>query len=553
MPDNRTPAVASAALPASPVASASAAPPAESEPLARAGLAKVIATIGPASESPEMVRRLITAGVSIFRFNFSHGSEADHDRRLTTVRHAADELGVPVACMGDLQGPKLRVGQVEPPGITVLPGSDLVIDPSVGTATIRDGVPIFGCTYDRVGLDVQPGQKVLINDGAIRLLALERLAGDGPAALRTRVLVGGLVTSGKGINLPQSKLKLPAMTGRDWEWAAWAVNRGMDFLALSFVRSAAEVWALKEMLQSVCAANRSIDPSGHAADIPVIAKIEKPQAIDDLRAICEAADGVMIARGDLGVETDLALVPVLQRRLLAAAAEQGIPCIVATQMLETMISSAVPTRAEANDVATAVFDGADAVMLSGESAVGKHPLLVVETMQRIVSAAEAHVAERAASQTALPALPHEPKGWEADATSLHLVRAAWSAARDAKARVVACWSQTGESARLLSRAGFRVPVLAYSSNRLAARRMAILKGVTPVCALPPSSAGPGAAAGGLREWNLRVDRDCLARGLAREGETILLIAGNPVDRSAAASMLALHRVGDRSTGFMLHA
>jgi len=511
--------------------------------LPRPTLAKIVATIGPASESPEMVRRLITAGVRVFRFNFSHGLPEDHENRLAVVRAAADELDMPVAVLGDLPGPKIRVGKVADPGIELATGDEVLIDPGApaSRAASGGGPTILSCTLAQLATDVEPGHKVLINDGAIRLLALERVAGATGAALSCRVIVGGLVTSGKGINLPMSNLNVPAMTERDWRWAEWAVNKGVDFLALSFVRSADEILRLKDYLASVCSVRKEVDASGAPASIPVIAKMEKPQAVEAMESICEAADGIMVARGDLGVEIDLAMVPVVQKRLIACADSWGKPCIVATQMLETMTTSAIPTRAEASDVANAIFDGADAVMLSGETAIGKHPTLVVETMRRIIMAAEERMAE--GIQHASP----PRRAVEIRYRTAALAHAAWHAARDFGAVAVATWSQSGGAARYLAQTGFGVPILAYSSSQTQTRRMALQKGVFAIRMNPPP---PNGGPGELADWNAAVDRDLIKRGIAKEGDAIVLVAGRPLGVRNVTNCVALHRVGDRASGFM---
>lgn len=507
--------------------------------LAPPTLAGIVATIGPASEPPDVVRRMIAAGVRVFRFNFSHGSPEDHARRLRVVREAARELDLPVAVLGDLPGPKIRVGTVPEPGIDLVPGDTVLIDPAATVSAVEPGRVVLSCTLPQVATDVMPGHKVLINDGAIRLLALEQVTGpSGGPVLACRVIVGGRVSSGKGINLPTSDLHVPAMTDRDWKWAEWAVHNGIDFLALSFVRSADEVLRLKDFLAGVCSTLKDVDASGAPASIPVIAKMEKPQAVDAMESIAQAADGLMVARGDLGVEIDLAQVPVVQKRLIACADSWGKPCIVATQMLESMTTAAIPTRAEASDVANAILDGADAVMLSGETAVGKHPTLVVETMRRIIAAAEGRLRE--APHVASP----PRRAVEIQHRTAALAHAAWHAARDYGAVAVAAWSQWGGVARYLAQTGFRVPVLAYSSSEIQTRRMALLKGVW---------ARRMDAPGGRDEliaWNQRVDSDLLAKGMAREGDPVVLVAGRPLGVRGATNTLALHRVGDRSGGFL---
>ncbi|MEZ6234257.1 MAG: pyruvate kinase [Phycisphaerales bacterium] len=529
----------------------------------RVSRTRIVATIGPASDSPAMVERLINAGVNIFRFNFSHGTLDDHARRLATVRAVAQRMGRPVGCLGDLQGPKIRVGKIgsgfrpEGPGVELAAGDEVVIDPDATDAAVEaldnaaasndahavaapDAQPrrliTLPTDYEPIGREVLPGHRVLINDGNIRMLAVE---GDD-RRLRCSVTVGGLVTSRKGINLPDSRLSAPAITEDDWDCVEFAVNHGLDFLALSFVRNAAEVELLKDRLAGMCPADRSqsesVLGSGTPSYIPVIAKIEKPEALANLDAIVDAADGIMVARGDLGVEMDIAQVPVAQKRILDACDRWGKPSIVATQMLETMIDAATPTRAEASDVANAIFDGAGAVMLSAETATGKHPVLVVETMSRIIQAAEARIDETP-MRADPPAVLQERRYFTAA-----LAHGAWHVARDVGAVAVACWSENGGTARYLSQNDFRVPIVAYSSNPRATRRMSLLRGVTPIHAPPPAS-------GRLSDWGDRVEADLLAAGLVRPNDAVVLLAGKPLGRVYSTSTLAVHRIGSPTGGY----
>lgn len=519
--------------------------------LERPTLAKIVATIGPASEPPDMVRKLIEAGVSVFRFNFSHGEFSSHERRLRTVREVSQQMGRTVACLGDLQGPKIRVGKVPQgmmngpdgaplPGIELKAGQDVILKRGITDsylASDADRTPILSLTYGQMVEEVQPGHRVLINDGAIRMLAVESDPAKGE--LRCRVRIGGLVTSNKGINLPQSDISAPAITDRDWECVAWAVEHGLDFLALSFVRTAEEVLALKARLAEMCPISKSNDPTGTGIAIPVVSKIEKPQAVRNIESIVDASDAIMVARGDLGVEMDIAQVPIAQKVILDVCARYGKPAIVATQMLETMIESPVPTRAEASDVANAVFDSTDAVMLSGETAVGKHPSLVVETMRRIIAAAEARNAS-------LPRKPGAPeKLVESRYATAALAHGAWQIANDLGVAAIACWSENAGTARYLSQNNFSVPIFAWSSNLRATRQMSLLAGVTPIHAAPPES-------GLLAEWNAAVDDYLVAHKICRPGDPILLIAGKPLGQARVTNSIAIHRIGEVKSGFRAH-
>lgn len=499
-------------------------------------LASIVATIGPASDSPEIVRRLIETGVAVFRFNFSHGDFAAHEKRLRVVREVAAQMGVSVACLGDLQGPKIRVGKVpagvgkpSPSGggtISVVAGQDVVFKQGITDAMMRKTEageePVLPITYQPLVDEVEPGHKVLINDGAIRMIAVERNA--DARELRCRVVVGGNITSGKGINVPHSKLSAPAITDRDWECVAWAMKNELDWLALSFVRHAREVMQLREHLA------RASD-NGTGNWIPVVSKIEMPHAVENLEAIVDASDAIMVARGDLGVEMDIAQVPVVQKRIVEVSAMYGKPCIVATQMLETMIENAIPTRAEASDVANAIFDGADAVMLSAETASGKHPILVVETMARIVAAAEGRLRSLTPVDCPPSKLVAAHRGIAA------LAHGAWDIARDLSAKVVVCWSENGGTARYLSQNRFQIPIVAYSSDPRSCRRMALLRGVTPVCTQPPTG-------GSITGWIQWVDQYLLSRSLAQPGDPIVLLAGRPLGQAKKTNTITIHRVAE---------
>jgi len=477
-----------------------------------------------------MIGRLIDAGVAVFRLNFSHGDLDGHRRRLEAVRAVAREKKLPIAVLGDLCGPKIRVGKLSDGGIMLEKGREVVF--AGAGAPTRPGDIVLPTTYPAMIDEVQAGHRVLINDGAIRMLATEVSPG---RLLRCSVTMGGQVTSGKGINLPDTNVRAPAITEADWRCVEWAVEHGLDFLALSFVRRAEEVRQLQERLASACSVRR--EGSDRGATIPVLAKIEKPQAIRNIDEILEAADAIMVARGDLGVEMDIAQVPVIQKLLVEKASQWGKPCIVATQMLETMIESPNPTRAEASDVANAIFDGADAVMLSAETATGRHPDLVVDTMRRIVGAAEARV----------DSLPYEESPPARLVASKYrtaaLAHGAWAVAKDVGARLIVVWSESGGGARYLSQNNFRVPIIAYSSDERATRRMALLANVAAVHSPPPES-------GLLADWTKMVERDVRERGWARPGDPIVMLAGKPLGTPMVTNSLAIHYIGNPATGYV---
>jgi pyruvate kinase len=358
--------------------------------------AKIVCTLGPATDSYDQIKDLVDAGMDIARFNFSHGSHAEHEERYRRVRKASDETGRSVGTLADLQGPKIRLGHFGEGPVLLERGDSFTI-------TVEEGVEgdrhVCGTTYAGLAEDVTPGERVLVDDGKV---CLEVTGVDGPR-VRTRVIEGGMVSDHKGLNLPGVAVSVPALSKKDEDDLRWALRNGFDVVALSFVRSGRDVLDV----------HRIMDEEGRR--LPVIAKVEKPQAVENIEDIVAAFDGIMVARGDLGVEMPLEQVPIVQKRAIKLARRNAKPVIVATQMLDSMIDNARPTRAEASDVANAVIDGTDAVMLSGETSVGKHATDTVRTMARIVEAAEEDILAKG-----LPPLTEGSK----PATSW--VRSSWS-------------------------------------------------------------------------------------------------------------------------------
>jgi pyruvate kinase len=407
---------------------------------------KIVATIGPASDSPETLRALIDAGLSVVRLNSSHTSREDLIKRLATVRTVAEEAGKHVAVMLDLGGPKLRVGVVSHD--TLLSAGDrfeLVSGECIGDAR-RVCV-----TYEGLTIDVPDGARVLLDDGRIEL----RVVGRRDDTLLTEVVIGGLLTSHKGVNVPGVRLAIDAITEKDREDLAWGMEAGVDLIAQSFVRSADDVLRLRELMGE--------------RRIPIIAKIEKHEAVAAMDEIVAAADAVMVARGDLGVETAAEQVPVVQRRIVAACRAAGRPVIIATQMLESMTTAARPTRAEASDVANAIFDAVDAVMLSGETAVGAHPVAAVATMARIATVAEESLSER---PDVAPA-----HGGRADVTRA-VSAAVTELACDLELAAIVTATQSGATAFAVAAHRPRTPIVAVTPEVTVARRLAIVWGVT---------------------------------------------------------------------------
>ncbi len=418
----------------------------------------VVATVGPACSDVKLLEDMIQAGVSTFRLNFSHGTPEEHKQRLDLIQRARQAFHHEIAVMGDLCGPKLRIGTITPDGQEIKPGDEVTItsDPKAGTCTR------FGTNYPAFVQDVQVGHRVLIDDG---LLALKVVSKTGDED-RCRVEIGGAVNSRKGINLPDSKLSIPAITDKDWQWAEWAVQNQLDYLALSFVQTADEVCRLKEFLAS------------KNSRIRVAAKIEKPQAVDNLESIIQAADAALVARGDLGVEMDIAQVPLVQKQITEMCRRLGKPVIVATQVMQSMIQNASPTRAEASDVANAVMEYTDAIMLSGETAVGKYPLRAVEAVSHICRTVEAWQDKQNLSR---PMIETESGLTELAATT----RAVAQMLDHVQVAGVTVWTKDGQSARLLSKARVDVPVLTICPDLLTSRQISLHYGLVCICRPQP--------------------------------------------------------------------
>ncbi|HTO91515.1 MAG TPA: pyruvate kinase [Candidatus Sulfotelmatobacter sp.] len=466
--------------------------------------AKIVCTLGPATQSPAAVRALVDAGMDVARLNLSHGTREEHQAVYQAVRAASDAAGRAVAVMVDLQGPKIRLGEFEGGEARLENGAEFVIttEPAIGTATRAS------TTYAELARDVHPGDTLLVNDGAIRL---EVLASDG-REVRTRVIEGGRVSDHKGLNLPGVAVSAPALTEKDREDLRFALSLRADLIALSFVRSPGDV---EEVRREMAAAN---------APLPVIAKLEKPEAVARLEAVLEAFDGLMVARGDLGVEMPLEEVPLVQKRAVHLARERGKPVIVATQMLESMIEHARPTRAEASDVANAVLDGADALMLSGETSVGAHPLEAVSTMARIILAAESrpsHLVER--------------RGPHAGGPQGALAAAASRLAEDVGARALVAFTHTGATARRLASHRPSTPLLAFTTEPAVRSQLALTWGVETF--VVPSVSHTD-------EMVAQVDRAMLELGRAARGEAVVIVAGTPPGVSGTTNTIRLHRLGE---------
>lgn len=494
-------------------------------------LTKVLATLGPSTSNPATVTRLIEEGVRVFRLNFSHGGFEDFEATLKAAREGIDASGLPVGILGDLSGPKIRCRGVSGGAIDLAPGDTVEFVAGDDEAVVvTPGRVRMGTTYDPIVDEVEPGHRVLINDGAIRMLATVRREaghpdGDGRPALLCRVTHGNKLSPSKGINLPDTDVSAPALTAWDRECAAWAVKHELDFLALSFVREASDVEELLDLLEELGHDNRTMNSRTR---LPVIAKIEKPQAIEALDAILKASDGVMVARGDLGVEMDVAEVPVLQKRIVKKAHFLGRPVIIATQMLESMISAPSPTRAEVSDVANAILDGADATMLSGETAVGKYPDLTVQTMARTARVAEAYLATTGLKPTQRPA----PEGLR-DHRAAAIARGVAAIVEELNPRFVVIWSETGGGARYLSHTRLRRPIIAFTSNPRAVRQMSLLYGIHPVLVPTPTT-----TEGFIRQ----IDDTIVGHGWAKPGDSILVVKGEPIGTPGVTNKIRIHEL-----------
>jgi pyruvate kinase len=475
---------------------------------------KIVATVGPASRSPENLERLVLAGVNVFRLNFSHGAQEEHLAVINSVREIAARLHRPIALLQDLSGPKIRTGRVKD-GVELTKGARIAITTDT---SIEGGAELISTTYAALPRDVKPGDRVLLDDGNLELRVLGL---DSAGRVECEVTDGGPLRPNKGMNLPGVALSTPALTDKDRRDLAFGIQHMVDFVALSFVRQAQDVRQAKELVASL------------GARTPVIAKIEKPQALDNLEAILAAADGVMVARGDLGVELGTEFVPIAQKRIIAAASAAGRVVITATQMLESMIENPRPTRAEASDVANAILDGTDAVMLSGESAVGKFPVETVETMARIADYTEEHGAS-AIRRRGDARRGDQPAGPEAPGTPItrSLTRVAASVAEELGCQLIVAFTESGITARLLSLHRPRVPVVAITHEDRVYRQLALSWGVVPVKSDFVENTDDLLAAG---EERLK------ARGLVEKGDTILMLSGHS-PAAAATNMLRVHTV-----------
>jgi pyruvate kinase len=472
--------------------------------------AKIVATLGPASSDPAVLEKLIGLGVDVARLNFSHGRHEDHAQMLDRLRAASRHLGKAVAVLQDLQGPKIRTGPLKAgrAGVRLESGAEMTITTE---GEIAGDEKLVSTTYPHLSEDVRPGDRLLIDDG---LLELRVLSTDG-VRTKAEVVEGGMLGEHKGINLPGVALRAEALSDKDRADLAFGISHGVDFVALSFVRTPADI--------ALCRAE--MERAGRI--VPVIAKIEKPEALERLDAIIAAADGIMVARGDLGVEILPERVPLLQKEMCRKAKAVGKPVIIATQMLNSMIEHPRPTRAEASDVANAVWDGADAVMLSGESASGKYPLLAVQMMDRIVREAERGMLPR---EVGVAAIAPSEKGAPVNEV---IAAAACEAATVSGSVAICCFTLRGETARLLAEFRPSVPIVAFSPDQSIRRRMALYWGVVPKVMDPVKNADL------MTEM---VSDRLIEEGVAAHGDRIVLVHGSPLGIPAQTNSIRIHEI-----------
>ncbi|HJY06407.1 MAG TPA: pyruvate kinase [Bryobacteraceae bacterium] len=468
---------------------------------------KIVATLGPATDPPEKLKKMFEAGVDVFRLNASHGTQDDHARRIAAIRQISGDTHRNVSILLDLQGPKIRLGVFQNGGCYLETGSVFTIT----TQEIEGTCEIAHTGYPEFARDVNPGDTVLLADGAVQL---EVIASDGVSA-RCKVVHGGPISDRKGINLPGVKISTPSLSKKDVSDAHFGVTQGVDFIALSFVRTGKDVLRLRHLLDEADAKQ------------PIIAKIEKPEAWQNLDSILEEADGIMVARGDLGVEMALEKVPMIQKAVIERTRQYGKFVITATQMLESMIENPRPTRAEVSDIANAIYDGTSALMLSAETSTGKYPIESVKMMAKIALETENAVRDQGFKEVQLVSQPTTP----------HIIAdAAYHAARSAGASALVVGTTTGATARLLARYRPPVPIYAFTASEVVARQLSIVYGVQAIVA-------PGSTS--TDTMLMEMERTLVESGKLVAGNSVVFVAGQPVNQTGTTNMLKLHRVTGR--------
>jgi len=473
-------------------------------------LTKIICTIGPSTCNKEMMKKLMSTGMDVARLNFSHGSHEAHLENIKSLRDAAAELNLQIAILADLQGPKIRVGKLMN-GPMKLECDSIV---TITTDENRSGAGIIPTVYKNLANDVKAGSKILLDDGLLEFVVLEVKAGTD---VTCRVVKGGVLKEKKGINLPNVNVSAPAVTEKDYADLEFALANGVDYVALSFVRHASDIDNVK----------RAIHKKG--LDTPVIAKIERPEAVVNFESILKSADGIMVARGDLGVEMLPEKVPAIQKRIIKKCNMEGKPVIVATQMLESMIENPRPTRAESSDVANAIMDGADAIMLSGETASGKYPVEAVEMMARISKEIEELLFLQHQSHETLRVL--NPIYGAADS----LCHATGVTARELKAKLIVTYTESGSTALLVSKNRPRIPILAITMSPKTSRRINLYWGVIPTLIEGVS---------GTDRMIEKAEEAALTSKLAAPGDYIVITGGVPVGQPGSTNIMKIHKISN---------
>ncbi len=472
--------------------------------------AKIVATLGPALDDPGRMRAALAAGVDVVRLNFSHGSHDDHLERLEQTRAAARDVGRPVGSLGDLQGPKIRLGRLPEDGVEIEDGADVVLvggRDDLERYADEDGTPVLPVTYEELAKDLEPGALVLMDDGLLRLV-VSRV--DGPE-VHCRVVAGGTAQSRKGVNLPGVKVSARTMTEKDLQDLGAMIEMKVDWIALSFVRTPDDVHEVRERIRELGGMQ------------PVVAKLERPEIVDNLDELVKASDAIMVARGDLGVEIGPERVPALQKEIIARANSRGKPVITATEMLESMARNPRPTRAEASDVANAVFDGTDAVMLSGETATGRFPVEAVRTMARIIEAAESsrHLSH-----------PPEPAVLER-AVDRIVAKAAVQAVEDLEAKAIVAFSFSGSSIQLVSKFRPDAPIIGLTPEEATLGRLSLLWGTSGQLVQEQDH---------TRDLILAADEVCLSGGFGGRGDAVVIVSGIPGGHGGT-NRIIVHRLG----------
>jgi pyruvate kinase len=463
---------------------------------------KIVCTIGPASNSFDRLKKLIQAGMSVARLNFSHGTRSEHGEVIKNIRHIARELNKPVAILQDLAGPKIRIGQISSGTVLLEPGKTFTLT----TRLVAGNENEVSVNYPDLPKEIKQGDTLLLSDGAIELKVIETSTHD----IRCQVIVGGYLSSNKGINLPTRSLKIPILTEKDKEDLVFGIEQGVDYIALSFVRTAKDILDVKEFMKK------------QGKTIPIIAKIEKHEALNNMEEIIKTVEGIMIARGDLGVEIPIEKIPMVQKKLIKKANQAGKPVITATQMLRSMVESPKPTRAEVTDVANAIIDGTDALMLSEETAIGKYPIEAVEIVRKIADDVEPQIRPEVSTKK-LTLEENQPKTLT-EAVSF----AACTLAEDINADAIITFTKSGTTAQMVSKYRPRSPILAVTPSEDTYRSLSLVWGVTPILCRDMENTDE------MFEQSIKA---ALGFGLIKRGNKVVITAGIPLGITGKTNLI----------------